>query len=197
MQLLYDMKKGLEILEPFLKEYDFEFDIFENFRASSGRFTLAKYKNESKEFILGYDYSIGQVVYQFENLAVSHDFYLDHLGYDKQKEFKDIPMKDKLLPFKYLRNDFEFLIEDFFKGKCIRLKEISSLQDNIITEYDRNARRVFNIPYDKLRIEKARQDFRKKDFLKCKASYEKVVNKEFMNELDVKLIEYCESQIKG
>src|SRR5665647_1502613 len=97
MQLLSDMTKGLEILEPFLKEHDFEFDYFENFKASSGRFTLAKYKNNPKEFILGYDFSIGQVVYQFEHLAVSHDFYMDHLGYMNQKKFRDIHTEDTLL----------------------------------------------------------------------------------------------------
>jgi hypothetical protein len=196
MQLLSDMTKGLEILEPFLKEHDFEFDNFENFRASSGRFTLAKYKNHPKEFILGYDFSIGQVVYQFEHLAVSHDFYLDHLGYTNQKKFKDIPTEDKLLSFKYLRHDFEFLVEDFFQGECIKLKEISTLQDNIITEYGKNVRREFNLPFDKIRIEKARQDFRNKEFKKCLAGYENVVNKELMNDLDVKLIEFSISQFK-
>jgi hypothetical protein len=196
MQLLIDMTKGLEILDPFLKEYDFEFDSFENFKALSGRFTMAKYKNKSKEFILGYDFSIGQVVYQFEHLAVSHDFYLDHLGYINHKKFQDIHTSDGLMQFKYLRNDFEFLIDDFFHGECIKLKEISSLRDNIITEYDKNARREFNIPFDQIRIEKARQDFRNKDFKKCLSNYETVINKEFMNDLDFKLIEYCGSRIK-
>jgi len=197
MQLLSDMTKGLEILEPFLKEHDFKFDSFENFRASSGQFTLAKYKNQSKEFILGYDFSIGQVVYQFEQLSVSHDFYLDHLGYTDQKKFQDIQTKDKLIHFQYLRNDFEFLIEDFFQGECLRLKEISKLQDNFITEYGKNARKEFNIPFDKIRIEKARQDFRNKEFEKCLTGYENVVNKEFMNDLDNKLNEYSRTHIKG
>ena len=86
--------------------------------------------------------------------------------------------------------------EDFFQGKCIRLKEISTMQDNIITEYGQNARREFNVPFDKIRIEKARHDFRNKDFKKCLAAYENIVNREFMNDLDVKLIEFSESQIK-
>jgi len=191
MQLLSDMTKGLEILEPFLKEHDFEFDGFENFRALSGRFTLAKYKNESKEFILGYDFSIGQVVYQFDHLSVSHDFYIDHLGYANQKKFRDVHTEDQLIAFKYLRHDFDYLVEDFFQGECIRLKEISTRHDNIITEYDKNARREFNLPFDQMWIEKARQEFRMKDFVKCLRTYDRVVSKELLNNLDGKIIEYC------
>jgi len=191
MQLLSDMAKGLEILAPFLKEHDFEFDSFENFRASSGRFTLAKYKNQSKEFVLGYDFSIGQVVYQFEHLTVSHDFYLHHLGYASQKKFRDIHFEDKLLPFKYLRHDFDFLIEDFFQGECLKLKEISTLQDNILIEYNKHDRREFNLPFDNMRIEKARQEFRIKNFKICLETYEKVLNKDLMNNLDAKIIDFC------
>lgn len=191
MQLLSDMTKGLEILEPFLKQHYFEFDSFENFRASSGRFTLAKYKNRSKEFILGYDFSIGQVVYQYDHLSVSHDFYIDNLGYTNQKKFRDVHTEDKLIAFKYLRHDFDYLVEDFFQGECLRLKEISTLHDNIITEYDKNARREFNLPFDNMWIEKARQEFRKKDFEKCLATYERVVSKDLINNLDVKIMEYC------
>ena len=190
MQLLSDMTKGLEILEPFLKEHDFQFDSFENFKATSGQFTLAKYKNSLKEFILSYDFSIGQIVYQFDKLSVGHNFYLQNLGYANQKKFSDIQTSDKLLSFKYLRHDFDFLVDDFFKGECTRLKEISTLQDNIILEYDKKARQEFNQSFDNLRIEKARNEFRMKNFRKCLEIYEKVSSKESMNNLDIKIIEY-------
>jgi len=191
MQLLSDMTKGLEILEPFLKQHNFEFDSFENFKATSGQFTLAKYKNRSKEFILGYDFSIGQIVYQFEHLSVSHDFYIDHLGYTSKKCFREIQSEDKLLSFKYLRYDFELLEEDFFQGECTKLKEISALQDNILIEYNKKAREEFNLPFDILRIEKARQEFRKKDFKKCLEIFEIIIHKDLINNLDVKIIDYC------
>ena len=190
MELLTEMKNGLQVLEPFLKQYDFDFDSFENFKASSGQFTMAKYRNKSKEFILGYDFSIGQVVYQFNKLSVGHVFYLDHLGYTNQKKFTDVHREDKLISFKYLRHDFDFLIDDFFKGECIRLKEIAVLKDNIILEYDKVARREFNQPYDILRIEKARNEFRMKNFKKCLEIYERVSCKELMNNLDIKIVEY-------
>ena len=196
MELLTEMKNGLQVLEPFLKQYDFDFDSFENFKASSGQFTMAKYRNKSKEFILGYDFSIGQVVYQFNKLSVGHVFYLDHLGYTNQKKFTDVHREDKLISFKYLRHDFDFLIDDFFKGECIRLKEIAVLKDNIILEYDKVARREFNQPYDILRIEKARNEFRMKNFKKCLEIYERVSCKELMNNLDIKIVEYSGRHIE-
>jgi len=51
MELVTDMKNGLEVLEPFLNQYDFKFDCFEYFKATSGQFTLAKYKNSYLPFI--------------------------------------------------------------------------------------------------------------------------------------------------
>ena len=192
-----DLTKGLEILEPFLIQHDFGFDNYETFKVSKGQFTLAKYKNECKEFILGYDFSIGQVVYQFDNLAVSHNFYLDKLGFAKKKQFQDIQSDDKLLPFTNILHDFEFLVEDFFKGECIRLKEIASLHDNIINEYDKKAREGYNIEFDKLKIEKARQEFRMKNFKKSFELYSSVEYVNLINDLDKNIIAFCERHIEG
>lgn len=192
MQISTDLTKGLEILDPFLKQHNFGFDNYENFKGSSGQFTLAKYKNKCKEFILGYDFSIGQVIYQFENLSVSHDFYLDKLGYTEKKKFQDVQTNDKLLSFTHLLYDFELLVDDFFEGECIRLKEIARLQDNIIAEYDKKAREGYNLEFDKIRIEKARQEFRLKNFKKSFEIYRSVEYKNLINDLDHKIIEYCE-----
>jgi hypothetical protein len=196
MELLADMKNGLGVLEPFLNQYDFELDCFEYFHATSGKFTLAKYKNRLKEFILGYDFSIGQIVYQFDKLSVGHDFYLDHLGYTNEKKFTDVHREDKLLSFRCLRHDFDFLIDDFFRGECIKLKEISTLQDNIILEYDKVFRQEFNQSFDNLMIEKARNEFRMKNFEKCLEIYERVCCKESMNDLDFKIVEYSGRHIE-
>lgn len=195
MQILAELTKGLEIIEPFLKQHDFKFKNYEDFKSLNSHFLLTKYKNDCKEFILGYHYSIGQVVYQFDNLVVSHDFYLDKLGYAKKKQFQDIQTNDKVLAFENLLHDFNFLVDDFFAGECIKLKEIARHQDNIISEYDKKAREGYNIEFDKLRIEKARQEFRIKNFNKSLELYRSVEYINLINDLDNKIIEFCERHI--
>ena len=191
MELLANLEKGLDIIEPFLKQYDFGSKDYENFKGSSDRFTFVKYQNGLKEFHLGYDFSIRHVVYQFDDFTVSHHFYLNKLGFEDKKLFNDIQTDDKLLAFSNILHDFNFLVDDFFKGECIRLKEISKLHENIIAEYDKKASDGYNIEFDKLRIEKARQEFRNKNFQKSLEIYRSIEYKEFMNELDEKVIEFC------
>jgi hypothetical protein len=195
MDLLTNLEKGLEVIEPFLNQHDFGFKDYENFKSSSGHFTFVKYVKGQKEFHLGYHFSIGHVVYQFEDLAVSHDFYLSKLGFADKKMFSDTQTDDKLLAFSYILHDFNFLVDDFFEGECTRLKEISRLQENIIAEYDKKARDGYNLEFDKLRIEKARQEFRSKNFKKSLEIYRSIEYKELMNILDEKLIEFCLRQI--
>lgn len=90
MQISNDLSKGLEIIEPFLKQHDFKFKKHEEFKGSNSHFLLTKYKKDRKEFILGYHCSIGQVVYQFENISLSHDFYLDKLGFANKIQLKKV-----------------------------------------------------------------------------------------------------------
>ena len=195
MQISTDLTKGLEILEPFLKVHDFEFKNQEDFKSPTSHFLLTKYQKDRKEFILGYHCSIGQVVYQFDNLAVSHDFYLDKLGLAKKKQFQDIQTSDKLLPFENILHDFNFLVDDFFAGECNRLKEIARLHDNIINEYDKKAREGYNIEFDKLRIDKARQEFRIKNFKKSLELYRSIEYVNLINDLDKNIIAFCERNI--
>jgi hypothetical protein len=75
------------------------------------------------------------------------------------------------------------------------LKEIARLQGNIIKEYDKKARDGYNIEFDKLRIEKARQEFRIKNFKKCIELYRSVESVNLINDLDRRIIEFCESHI--
>jgi len=192
---LADLTKGIEILEPFLKHHDFGFKGLEEFRGVGRHFTLAKFKNERKEFILGYHFSVGQIVYQFDNLSVGHDFYLDKLGFGNKKKFQDVQTEDKLLPFQNLLSDFDYLVEDFFKGECLRLKEYSKLQDNIIKEYDQKAREGYNRQFDELRIEQARAEFKNKNYKMCIELYMSIDFKSLMNDLDGKLIEFCKRHL--
>ena len=113
------------------------------------------------------------------------------IGFADKMLFNNIQTEDKLLAFSNIRQDFNYLVDDFFKGECERLKEISKLHDNIIAEYDKEARDGYNLEFDKLRIEKARQEFSSKNFKKCIEIYKSIDYKELINELDKKVIEFC------
>jgi len=89
-------------------------------------------------------------------------------------------------------HDFEFLVEDFFEGQCLKLREFSKLQDNIITEYGAKAREEYYLKIDKDRIEEARQKFKNKNFERSIEIYQAIECKGLLNDLDNKIIEFCE-----
>lgn len=186
-----DISSGLEILNPFLKGYGFEFDKYNFDDSSEGTLGIASYKNENKKFIIDYRFSVGQILYQFATFIVSHPFYLDNLGFTNKKKYRGHLQDQKQEEFNQLLFDFEYLLDDFFKGKCEKLKEISELQENIITEADRKIRLENGIRLDNIRIEKARKEFRKKEPLKCLDIYKFIDNKHLLNELDFKIMEFC------
>jgi len=192
---LADFEKGIKILEPFLTHYDFDFKGFEDFKESGRHFTFAKFKNERKEFNLGYHFSVGQIIYMFDSLTIGHDFYLDKLGFAGKRMFQDIQTEDKILPFKHILSDFDFLVEDFFKGECIRLQEYARLKENIIAEYDKKAREGCNRQFDELRIQQARLEFKNKNYQKSLDIYLSLDFKSLINDLDGMIIEFCKSHI--
>jgi hypothetical protein len=192
MQPLADLTKGLEILEPFLRQHGFVFDNYENGQGSGGQFTVATYTNGPKKFIISYHFSIGQVVYQYDQSLVCHDFYLDQLGVADKKRLPRFQSEDKLLAFNQILLDFDFLIDDFFEGQCIKLIEFSKLQANVITEYGGKAREECNIKLDEDRITEAREEFKQKEFKKSRETYSTVEHKNLLNDLDNRIIDYDE-----
>jgi len=195
MLLIEDLPKGLELLEPFLKSYGFEFDQYNFDTNSDSHFNLASYKNESKKFIVDYRFSTSQILYQCDNCIVNHPFYLDNLGFTDIRKHNGFMPNQRLEAFYHILYDFEYLLDDFFKGECYKLKEISELQENIITEVDRKIRLENGIRLDNIRIEKARREFRNKDHLRCLDIYKFVDNKNLLIELDFKIMEYCNRHI--
>jgi hypothetical protein len=191
MQLLKNLTKGLETIEPFLKGYGFDLDTYDIEKTPQGHFALAAYKNESKKFIIDYSFSIGQVLYQYDNAIASHTFYLDQLGFADKKLHKDFLSENQLAEFQHILHDFDYLLDDFFKGECNKLINISELTDNIITEVDRKSRKESSIQLERIRIEKARIEFRKKDLRKCLDIYKFVDNKNLIAELDNQIMAYC------
>jgi len=196
MQPLRDLVEGLDIIDPFLTQHGFEFEKYENGQGSGGQFTVATFVKGRKKFILSYRSSIGQVVYQFDNATVCHDFYIDQLGHADKKKLPDFHSEDKLLAFTHLLHDFEFLTEDFFDGECHKLKAFSKLQDNVISEYGGIAREEYNQQLDSSRIEEARQKFKSKDFENSLEIYRTVELRSLLNDLDNRLIKYCEHTLK-
>jgi hypothetical protein len=195
MQHLKEVIKGIESIEPFLFGYGFEFEDYQIGIGPDRHFTIASYRNESKKFLVNYHFSFVQVHYQYENSVASHPFYLDQLGFADKKLHRDYTSNFQHDAFRNILHDFEYLIEDYFSGKCTRLIEISKLHDSIITEFDRNIREESNIRIDTIRIEKARQEFRKKEFNNCLKIYKVIDNRDLLGELDNKIIEFCKRHI--
>ncbi len=195
MEPLKDLTNGLQILEPFLIRYGFTFDKYENGKGSGGQFTIATYKMGNKKFIIGYRYSIGELCYQFDNFIVGHTFYLDHLGFADKKQFPDFQSDDKLLAFRHILHDLEFLVEDFFVGSCDQLIYAAKLQDKIIKEHNEKSQQEYNNQFDKMDIEKARQKFKEKNYKKSLEIYMTIERKNLFSDFDKKTIEYCKRHI--
>jgi hypothetical protein len=195
MLLLKDLTKGLQTVEPFLNEYGFKFDNYENDNSRDQDYTIATYTNEHKVIHFDYRFTYGQVLYQFKNSIVSHPFYLDELGFAAKAQHKEFLLENKLEAFKHILHDFNFLVDDFFEGGCTKLKEIAKLQDTIITGLDKKLREENILRLDNIRIDKARQVFRVKDFVKCMLIYNAVENKNLLQEVDNKIIAYCKRHI--
>ena len=186
-----ELKYGLEILEPFLMRQNFVFDNYENGKSPTGLFTVATYKNKQKKFSIKYRTSIRQVIYQFDKSKVCHDFYLDKLGLADKKQLLNFHPANELLSFKHILDDFEFLVEDFFDGKCVKLQEFSKLEENVIFTHNAKLREEYNFKYDTIRIDSARQLFNNKDFKKSMEIYNTVERKSRFNDLDNNIIAYC------
>ena|SRR5690606_14077392 len=195
MEPLTELTNGLEILVPFLERHGFALDKYENGKGSGGQFTVATFKNGRKSFIIGYRFSIGELGYQFDNFQVGHTFYLDHLGFADKKQFPGFQSDDKLLGFRHILHDLEFLIEDFLKGSCDKLIEAAKLQDKFVKEQNLKAHEDYNNHFDQVKIDRARLKFKEKDYKGTLDIYQTVEHKTLLTDLDKKTIEYCERHI--
>jgi len=191
MELLTDLIEGLEILKPFLVQHGFALDNYQNGKGSGGQFTVATFKNGRKRFIIGYRFSIGELGYQFDSFQVGHTFYLNHLGLADKKQFPDFQSDDKLLGFRHILHDLDFLVDDFFDGSCGKLVEASKLQDKFVKEHNEKARGEYNNHFDQMRIDRARHKFKEKDYRGTLDIYKTVEHKPLFSDLDKKTIEYC------
>ena len=195
MPLPDDIKKGLEILTPFLTTHDFELDSFLSGKDLEDDFAIVSFKKERKKFIIDYRFSIGQALYKFDNSIISHPFYLNQLGFENKIWHKDFLSDQRLDGFKQILHDFEFVVDDFFKGECNKLKEFAELENFVTSELDRNILIERAVRFDKIVIEKARKEFRVKELKTCLNTYSLVENVNLLLELDKKIIEYCKRNL--
>lgn len=191
MPLQEDIKKGLEVLTPFLTTHDFELDAFLSGKDLEDDFAVVSFKKERKKFIIDYRFSIGQALYKFDDSIISHPFYLNQLGFENKIWHKDFLSDQRLEGFKQILQDFEFVVDDFFKGECNKLKEFAQLEKIVTSELDRNIFIERGVRFDKVVIEKARKEFRLKALKMCLDSYSLVENVNLLLDLDKKIIEYC------
>lgn len=195
MPLPVDIKKGLEILTPFLTTHDFELDNFLSGKDLEDDFTIVSFKKDRKKFIIDYRFSIGQALYKFDDSIISHPFYLNQLGFENKRWHKDFLSDQRLEGFKQILHDFEFVVDDFFKGECNKLKEFAELEKSVTLELDRNILIERGIRIDRVVIEKARQEFRVKELKMCLDTYSLVENENLLVSLDKKIIEYCKRNL--
>jgi hypothetical protein len=191
MEPLKDLTKGLEILVPFLGRHGFTLDNYENGKGSGGQFTVAIFKNGRKRFIIGYRFSIGELGYQFDNYQVGHTFYLDHLGLADKRQFPNFQSDDKLLAFRHILHDLDYLVGDFFEGSCDNLVEAAILQEKFVKDLNEKAQQDYNNHFDLMKIDRARHKFKEKDYKGTLGIYKTVEHKTLFNDLDKKTIEYC------
>ncbi len=195
MQPLPELINGLKIIEPFLFQYGFELENFENGQGSGGQFTTAIYTKDCKKFIIGYRFSIGVTSYQCESSIVTHDFYLDNLGFAENRKFPDFQSDDKLQSFFHLLHDFSFIIHDFFMGQCIELRKIAELQKRHYAELQNRLYLEEEQKNNRLIIEKARQQFKNKNYHGCLDTYKTVGINYTLTTFDVKTISWCKQHL--
>lgn len=195
MEPLKDLVAGLEIIQPFLSQHCFEFEKYESDKSSGGQFTIATFKNGRKQFIIGFRFSIGKLIYQFDQYKVGHTFYLDHLGHSDQRQFPGFQSEDKLLGFRNVLHDLYLLVNDFFDGPYDKLVEAAKLQDEFIKENNKNARLDYTNHFDQRIIEAARIKFKEKDFKGTLDLYKTIEHTTLLKDLDKKTIEYCTKHI--
>ncbi len=76
-----------------------------------------------------------------------------------------------------------------------QIKRVAELEKSVTSELDRNILIERTIRFDKIAIEKARQEFRIKELKMCLDTYSLVENVNLLLDLDRKIIEYCKRNL--
>jgi len=195
MNPLPELTSGLKILEQFLTKFGFALDNFENGKGSGGQFTLATYKNGVKKFVIGYRYSIGELYYQYRDKAVGHEFYLKQLGHGDKMKFPDFQSDDRLETFRNVLHDFDLIRVDFFEGDCKELIRIERLQADYATELEKESKIKGRNYTDTLKIAKAREKFKTKEYMESLKIYKTVDHKDTLSDFDLRTIDFLKERV--
>jgi len=190
-----DFIAGLKILEPFLLSNGFKLDNMETQQASGGQFTNAAYVNGKKKFIIGYRYSVGRLDYYFDNSVVMHNFYLDGLGYADKMRYPNSQNEDLQTSFRHILADFKYLKDDFFVGQCVELKKIAISQIKYYEELQAKLYAEEELKDNKKIIDKARQQFKIKNYKSCIDIYKTVSKSYVLTEFDKTTLQRCNDHL--
>lgn len=186
---------GLKILEPFLINYGFKLDNMETHQGSGGQFTNATYINGKKKFIIGYRYSVGRLDYHFDKSVAMHNFFLDGLGYADKMQYPNSQSEDLQTSFKHILADFKYLKDDFFLGQCVELKKIAVLQIKYYEELQTKLYAEEELKNIKKIIDKARQQFKLKNYKSCTEIYNTVSKSYVLTEFDKTTLQRCKDHL--
>ena len=187
--------EGLKILEPFLFSYSFKFDNMETQQASGGQFSNATYINGKKKFIIGYRYSVGRLDYHFDKSVAMHNFYLEGLGYTDKMKYPNSQSEDLQTTFRHILADFEYLKDDFFVGQCVELEKIAISQIKYYEELQTNLYAEEELKNNKKIIDKARHQFKIKNYKSCMDIYKTVSKNYAFTEFDKITLQRCNEHL--
>ncbi len=164
-------------------------------QSSGGQFTNATYIKEKKKFVIGYRFSVGRLEYHFNNSVVMHNFYLDGLGYADKRQYPNSQSEDLQTPFRHILADFEYLKNDFFVGQCVELKKIAISQTKYYEELQARLYADEELKNDKKIIDRARQQFKFKNYKGCIDIYKTVSKNYLLTEFDKTTLQRCKDHL--
>ena len=156
---------------------------------------MSSYINDRKKFIIGYRYTISRLEYQFDNSIVSHNFYFDELGFADERHFPNFDSEDLQISLQNILADFEYLKDDFFTGQCVVLEKAAISQIKYYEVLQVKLYAEEELKNNKSIIDKARQQFKIKNYKGCVDIYKTVSKSYVLTEFDKKTIQRCSDHL--
>lgn len=110
-------------------------------------------------------------------------------------KFPDFQCDDKLQTFRNVLHDLDLIKNDFFEGDCNELVRIEKLQVCYIKELENESEIKENNSSDILKISRAREKFKAREYEKTLKIYESVINKNLLTDFDLRTIDYCKPKV--
>ena len=115
--------KGVEILDPIMKQHGFEFVWGNAGRSSGGEFASGKYVKGDRILEIHFRHTLGLVTYHIGPDSLRHEIYmrasLGKNGGNRYPCFSDDPLEG----FRALRSDLESYCSDFLEGNREKFRQ--------------------------------------------------------------------------